>query len=82
MSMVLISVFKAVDASLPMKWNPGLIPQIFKSVANSVRSRIISLSHILFIAVVSMVLQSYTYMNYMYLFPLLDVIGKCPHILE
>ena len=43
MSMFVISISKAVGALLYMKCNPGLIPQIFKSVVNSVKARIISL---------------------------------------
>ena len=74
--MVVISIFKAVDDSLSKKWNPGLILWIFKSVVNFVKSRIISLSLIFFVAVVSMELQSYKYMTYMYLFPLIGVMGK------
>ena len=54
MSMVSIVIFKAFDASLSMKWNPGLVPWIFKSSVNSVKARIIYLSLILFIDVVSM----------------------------
>ena len=63
MSMVVIVILKDVDASLSMKWNHGLIPRIFKYSVNYVKACIISLSLILFIAVVGMVLQSYTYMT-------------------
>ena len=79
MSMVIVAILKSVDASLSMKWIPGLILQLYKSVVNSMKSHIISLSLILFVAVFRMALQSYTYMKYMYLFPLLDVMGKRPH---
>ena len=51
----------------------------FKYSVSSVKARIIYMSVLLFISVVRMVLQSYTYMTYMYLSPLLDVVGKHPH---
>ena len=51
-----------------MKCKPGLIPRIFKSSVNSVKYHIIYLSLPFFIAVVSRVLQWYTYMTWMYLF--------------
>ena len=63
MFMEVIVSFKAVYASLSMKWKPGLIPQIFKSSVNDVKALIIPLSPLLFIAVVSMALQSYTYIT-------------------
>ena len=53
--------FTAVDASLSMIWNPGLIPRLFKSVVQSVNKRIISLLLMLFVSVVRMAFQSYTY---------------------
>ena len=61
--MEVIVVFKAVDASLSMKCKPGLIRCIFKSSVKSVKACSISLSLIFLIAVVSMVLQSYTHMT-------------------
>ena len=57
MSMVFISIFKAVYASFSMKWNPGLIPRLFKSSVNSVKDRIISMSLLLLVSVVIMALQ-------------------------
>ena len=57
MLMVVIVIFKTVEASLFNKWNPWFIQQIFKSSVSSMKDPIISLSFILFIAVVSMVLQ-------------------------
>ena len=62
-----------------MKWKPGLIPRLFKSSVNYMKAPIIYLSLLLFISVIRMALQSYTYMTYMYLFPLFDVVGKRPH---
>ena len=82
MSMVVIVIFKDVYYSLSMKWNPGLIRRIFKYSLNSVKARIISLSLIVFIAVFSMVLQPYTCMTNMYLFTLVYVVGKHPHMYE
>ena len=79
---LVIDVHGCNCSSLSMKWDLGLIPQFLKSVANSVKYRIISLSLLFFVKVVRMTLQSYTYMTYMYLFLLLDVIGKRPHKLE
>ena len=79
MSMFFVDIFNAVDASFSMKWNPGLILRLFKSVVNYVKACIISLSIIIFVIVFRMVLQSYTYITYMYLFSLLDIIGKRPH---
>ena len=61
MSMVVIVSFKAVDASLSMKCKDGLIPRLFHSSVNDVKSLIISMSFILFISVVRMVLQSHIY---------------------
>ena len=72
-------MIKSVDASLSMKWKPGLIPRRFKSSVNDVKDIIIYLSILFFIAVVSMALQYYTYITYMYLFPMLEVVGKRPH---
>ena len=60
MFMVVIVGFKAVDASLSMKWKPGLIPLIFQSSVNDVKYLIISLSLLFFVVVVSIALQSYT----------------------
>ena len=80
--MVVIAIFNSVDASLSMKWNPWLIPRIFKSVVNYVKGLIISWLLLFFIAVVIMELQSYTHITYMYLFTLLDVIEERPHKLE
>ena len=37
MSIVFISIFKFIDDSLSMKWNPGLILQNFKSSVNYVK---------------------------------------------
>ena len=44
------------------------------------RDIIIYFSPLLLIAVVRMTLQPYTYTTYMYLFNLLEVVGKCAHI--
>ena len=63
MFMVIFFSFKALDSSLFMKWKSGLIPRIFKSSVNYVKALVISLLLLLFIAVVSMVLQSYTYIT-------------------
>ena len=82
MSMVGIYVFKAIDASLSMKWNPGLILCLFKYSVKSVKYCIISLSLLFFINVVGVEFQSYTYMTYIYLLPLIDVMGKSLHISE
>ena len=79
MSMVVFAIFKYVGASLYMKWNRELIPRIFEYSVNSVKNCIISLSIILFVAVVRMALESYTYMMKIYLFTLLDVMGKRLH---
>ena len=65
-----------------VKCNPGLIPWIFNYVVNSVKARILSLSLIFFVTFFIMALQSYTYIMYMYLFPLFGFIGKRPHKLE
>ena len=43
MFLVVIVRFKAVDASLSMKWKPRRIPQIFKSSVKDVKALIISL---------------------------------------
>ena len=48
---------KVVDASLSMKWNPGLIPRIFKSSVSSTKAFIIYFSLLLLIAVVRISLQ-------------------------
>ena len=63
MFMVAIVRFKAVDVSLSVKWRPGLIPRIFKSSVNDVKSLSISLSLLFFVAVFRMALQSYTYIT-------------------
>ena len=63
MFMVAISRFKALDALLSMKKKPGLVPRLLKSSVNYVKALIISLSPILFIAVVRMALQPYTYIT-------------------
>ena len=60
MLMVVIIIFKAVDASLSMKWKHGWIPWIFKSSVKDVKVLIISLSIIFFITAFRMALQSYT----------------------
>ena len=65
-----------------MKWKPGSIPRLLKSSVNAVKALIISLSLILFIAVVSMELQSYKYITYIYLFHLLEILVKHPHRYE
>ena len=77
--MVEIVSFKAVDDLSSMKWKPGWIPWIFKSSVKYVKALIISLSLLFFISVVRMALQPYTYITYMYLLPLLEVVGKRPH---
>ena len=71
--------FKAVYALLSMQWKPGWIPRLFKYLVKDVKDLIISLSLLFFITVVRMELQSYKYITYMYLFPLLEVAGKRPH---
>ena len=76
MFMEVIVIFKAIDASLSMKWNHGLIPRLLKSSVNDVKSLIVSLSLLFFVAVFRMVLQSYTYITYMYLLPLIEVVGE------
>ena len=43
MFMVVIVSFKAVDASLSMKWKPGWIPRSFKSSVKYVKALIIYL---------------------------------------
>ena len=80
MFMEVIVIFKFVDASLSMKWNPGSIPRLLKSSVNSVKAFIIYLSLLVFIDLVSMELKSYTYMTYMNLFTLLEVVGNRTHI--
>ena len=60
---VVIFSFKAVDASLSMKWKPGLIPQLLNSSVNDAKALIIYLSLILLIDVVRMELKSYTYIK-------------------
>ena len=82
MFMVVIVSFEAVDAYLSMKWITGWIPWIFKSSVKDVKYLIIYLSLLLFITVVKMELQSYTYISYMYLLLLLEVVGKRPHRYE
>ena len=62
MLMEVIVIFKALDASISIKWKLGLIPRLFKSSIKSVMSHIISLSLLLFIDVAQMALQQYTYM--------------------
>ena len=79
MFMVFIFRFKAVDASLSMEWKPGWIPRLFKSLIKDVKDLIISVSLIFLISVVRISLQSYAYMTWMYLFPLIDVVGKHLH---
>ena len=63
MSKVVIAVFKAADAPLSRKWNPGLVLRLFKSVVNYVKACIISLSILLFVSIVGVALQSYAYMT-------------------
>ena len=82
MFMVVIVRFKAVYALLSMKWKPGLIPRLFKSPVNDVKALIITLSLLLFISIVRMALNPYTYITYMYLFPLIELVGKRPHRYE
>ena len=77
--MEFIVILKALYYSLSMKCKPGLITRIFKSSVNDVKSLIVSFSLLLFVAVVRMELQSYKYITYMYLFPLLEVVVKCTH---
>ena len=59
MFMVVIIVFKAVDAVLSMEWKPGWIPGIFKSSVKDVKALITYSSLLLLIAAVRMALQSY-----------------------
>ena len=82
MFMVIIARFKAVDALLSTKWKPGLIPWLLNYSVNDVKSIIIYLSLLFFIAVVSMELQSYTYIKYIYFNPLIEAVDKHPHISE
>ena len=77
--MVIIVSFKAVDAPLSMKWKPGWIPLLFKSLVKDMKNLIISFSLLFFISVVRILLQSYTYITEKYLFPLIEVVGKLPH---
>ena len=77
--MFVIVILKAVDSSFSMKLNSGLIPQIFKSSVNYAKACIIYSSLLLLFSVVSMELQEYTHMTQIYLFTLLDVVGKRPH---
>ena len=60
MSMVVIVIFKAVDASLSMNWDPGSTPWFLNYPVNYVKDHLISLSLPFFIAVVWRALQSYT----------------------
>ena len=76
MFMEAIVIFKDVDASLFMKWKPRLILRLFNSYVKSLKACIIYLSLTLFIAVVRMELQSYTYMTQLYIcFPYLKLWG-------
>ena len=77
--MVVISILNAADDSLSMKLNLELIPLLLKSVVNYVETHIISMSLLFFIAVERMALLPDTYIMYMYLLPLLDVIGNHPY---
>ena len=61
--MVVIVSFRAVYASLSMKWKPRLIPWLLKSSVNYVKALIISLSPLFFITVVRTTLKSYTYIT-------------------
>ena len=65
---------------LTMKWKPGLIPWIFKSPVNDAKYLIIYLSLLSFISLFRMALQSYTCITQMYLFSLIEVVGKSLHI--
>ena len=60
---VFVVGFKAVDALLFMKSKPGFITWIFKSSVNYVKDFIISSSLPLFIDLVRMELNSYTYIT-------------------
>ena len=71
--------FKALYASFFIKCKPGCIYWLFKYSVKDVKALNISFSLLLFIAVVRMSLQSYTYITLMYLFPLLKVLVKRPH---
>ena len=71
MFMIVIVIFKAADVSLSIKWKGGTIPRIFKPLVHYVKALIIYLSPLLFIALVRMALQSYTYITCMYFFPFL-----------
>ena len=82
MSMVVIVILKGVDAALAIKWDSGFIPRVFKTSINSMKALIISFSLLFFVAVVRVELQSYTYITYIYLLPLIEVVGKLPHIYE
>ena len=52
MFMVVVFRFKAVDASMSMKWKPGWIPQLFKSSVKYLKYLIVSLSLIFIVVVV------------------------------
>ena len=79
MSMVVIVILKAIDYSLSMTWNYGLIPHLFQSSVNSVKDRIISMSLLFFVAVVRITLKSYSYIMCIYSFSLFDVVGTRQH---
>ena len=63
MFMKVIVIFKVVDASLFIKWEPGSILRLFKPSVKYVKYHRTYLSLLFFISVVRMVLQSYTYMT-------------------
>ena len=56
-----IVIFKLVDDSLSTKWKPGLIIWLLNYSVNYVKAIIISFSLLLFIYIVRMELQPYTY---------------------
>ena len=66
MFIIIVFRFNVVDALLHMKWKPGFIPRLVKSSVNYDKALIISLSFLIFISVVRMVLQSYTYIHYIH----------------
>ena len=54
---VVMTIFNDVDSLTTIKWNPGFITQLFKSVVNYMEACIIYLSILFFIAAIRMELQ-------------------------
>ena len=74
-----MEVFNAVDNLFSIICKRGLISCLFKSVPNSMKARIISLSLLFFIRAVSVLLQPYKYNTQMCILPLLDMVVNHPH---